>query len=260
MSQVGRRRGGEGAARTVSRRSLLQWLGTGSVLALGGIPDLGCDAAGPAAGEGPRADGGAGRGPDRGDGAFPFYPPAARGGIFRDWGERTVDRQDLPRLLAGWTLRVDGLVQQARTYSFAELLALPRAEQVTDFHCVEGWSVLDVPWSGVRLSLLLDRAQPLARATHLTFHTVEEIYNESLPLAVAQEPNTLLGYGVSGNTLPLEHGFPLRLVVPRLLGYKNAKYVYRVELADAPVDGYWVRWGYPYAGEVPRDRLREGKY
>ena len=85
-------------------------------------------------------------------------------------------------------------------------------------------------------------------------------YNESLPLDIALEPKTMMAYGVNCNTMPLNHGFPLRTVIPRLLGYKNAKYVYRVELTDAPIEGFWVRLGYGYDGEVPPARLREGHY
>ncbi|HEY3452386.1 MAG TPA: molybdopterin-dependent oxidoreductase, partial [Myxococcales bacterium] len=107
---------------------------------------------------------------------------------------------------------------------------------------------------------LFDLVRPTARATYVTFHTVNDQYNESLPLSVAREPHALLGYGIEGSTLPLKHGFPARVVVPRLLGYKNAKYVYRLELADRPVEGYWVAAGYPYAGEVPAHRLRPGHY
>jgi DMSO/TMAO reductase YedYZ molybdopterin-dependent catalytic subunit len=70
----------------------------------------------------------------------------------------------------------------------------------------------------------------------------------------------MLAYGVCGATLPLDHGFPLRLVVPRLLAYKNPKYVHRVELTDHAVEGFWVQRGYSYEGEVPEERLRDGRY
>jgi DMSO/TMAO reductase YedYZ molybdopterin-dependent catalytic subunit len=74
------------------------------------------------------------------------------------------------------------------------------------------------------------------------------------------EPRSILAYGVAGSTLPLDHGFPLRVVVPRLLGYKNAKYVERLELADKPLIGYWVAAGYELDGEVQKNRLRKGHY
>jgi DMSO/TMAO reductase YedYZ molybdopterin-dependent catalytic subunit len=246
------------ADETITRRTVLEWLGKATVVTLGAdllaacaahttrVPDGAVDA--PAL---PLLDG-------VGDPAF--RPGVSDATVFREWGERTVDPQDLPSILARWDLVVDGMVESSRRFSFAGLVGLPAQRQVTDFHCVEGWSVYDVPWSGVHLSQLLTLVTPLAAATHVTFHTIGDTYNESLPLAVALEPRTLLAYGVAGATLPLSHGFPLRVVVPRLLGYKNAKYVYRLELTDHPVSGYWVAAGYPYDGEVPSGRLRPGRY
>jgi len=70
----------------------------------------------------------------------------------------------------------------------------------------------------------------------------------------------MLAYGVNCSTVPMKHGFPLRVVVPRMMGYKNAKYVYRIELDNKEVFGYWVKWGYPYDAPVPEGRLRPGKY
>ena len=189
---------------------------------------------------------------------LPFEPGTHD--IFGSWPVRTVDPQVLADILASWTLRIDGLVEEPVTLSFAELTHLSRQDQVMDFHCVEGWSVLDVPWNGVHIQTLLDQVRPVSAATHITFHTLGGEYNESLPLPVALEPHTLLAYGVGGSTLPLTHGFPLRLVVPRLYAYKSAKYVQRLELTDHAVEGFWVGYGYPYMGEVPESRLRPGKY
>ena len=70
----------------------------------------------------------------------------------------------------------------------------------------------------------------------------------------------MLAYGADELSLPLRHGFPLRLVIPRLLGYKNAKTLERIELTDHPIDGFWVELGYPYDAEVDPSRLRPGKY
>jgi DMSO/TMAO reductase YedYZ molybdopterin-dependent catalytic subunit len=246
--------------KTLSRRSLLEWLGSASVLALGS-PLLGC-ASTPGA---PHDNGPRDRVAPRGDAltdsvAFGFAPGPALAPPLDRWGERTVDAQDLASIVRTWQLTVDGMVGSRRVLTFQELTALPRQTQVTDFHCVEGWSVEDVPWGGVALSTLLDLVTPTPQATHVTIHTVGGRYNDSLPLAVAREPRTLLAYGIAGSTLPLKHGFPARVVVPRLLGYKNAKFVERLELTDHPVNGYWVAAGYPYAGEVPEGRLRPGKY
>jgi hypothetical protein len=275
--------------RTITRRSLLDWLGKATVLALGGdimaacasskpvIFNLDGESEGggdPAGGEpdaaqdpvpepapdsaGDASDGDAG---DAGDAfEFPFEPGSGDQEVYDGWGERTVDRQNIESILSTWRLKVDGLVENPFEIDFAELIALPRQDQVTDFHCVEGWSIYDVPWNGVHLSRIVERARPLGSAAYVAFHTIDEKYNESLPMAVALEPRTLLGYGIGGYTLPLRHGFPLRLVVPRLLAYKSAKYVDRIEFTDRPLYGFWVEAGYPYEAEVPESRLREGKY
>jgi DMSO/TMAO reductase YedYZ molybdopterin-dependent catalytic subunit len=234
--------------RTVSRRTVLEWLGTGTVLTLGGDLTAACAAMAREAKAAETA------------GAFQFQPGTGAGAIFEKWGVRTVDPQDLTALLGSWRLEVGGLVEAPAEFSFADVVGLPRTDQATDFHCVEGWSVHDVPWNGVRLAEIVDRVKPLPEAAYVNFRTVTDKYNESLPLAVAREPRTVVAYGVGGATLPIAHGFPLRLVIPRLLGYKNAKYVYRIEFAETPLQGFWVAAGYPYGGEVPQQRLREGKY
>jgi DMSO/TMAO reductase YedYZ molybdopterin-dependent catalytic subunit len=242
-----------GALWPPTRRSLLQWLGNSAAISLTSPLLAACAGA---------------VGPDFGDSGFggctsdgiAFDPDTARAEVFAGWPVRTVDSPDFLAILKSWKLEVDGLVHRSRSFSFDELLALARRDQVTDFHCVEGWSVWDVPWNGLHLGAITTLVGVLPGATHVTLHTDRDAYNESVPIDVALEPHTLLAYGVCGSTLPREHGFPLRLVVPRLFGYKNAKYVTRLEFSDHPVEGFWVQHGYDYDGEVPQSRLREGKY
>ncbi|HOX42396.1 MAG TPA: molybdopterin-dependent oxidoreductase [Myxococcota bacterium] len=254
--------------RPMTRRSVLEWLGKGAVLTLGGAALASC--LGPAT---PRGDGGF---PDDGDedgdgaggeggggdagGGLTFQPGAEDHPVYRGWGERTVDRQELESILSSWHLRVDGLVEMPRDYTFADLVGLGPREFLVDFHCVEGWSILDVPWDGLHLSRLFDAARVRPQATHVTFHTLGGRYNESWPLAVALEPRSLLALGIGGNTLPLKHGFPARAVLPRMYAYKSPKYVARIELADHPIEGFWVENGYPYDAPVPATKLRPGRY
>lgn len=260
---------------TLDRRTVIQWLGKASVLTLGADLIAACSAAEKelSAADGAPSDTHRADAVIPGDLAkpgvcdrtsedFSLSPPEQEqeNAIFASWPVRTVDLPDLTKIMAGWKLTVDGLVNQPRVYSFSELLTLPCQNQVTDLHCVEGWSVLDIPWVGVHLSTLLQQVEAWEGATHVTFHTLGGAYNESLPLEVALEPLTLLTYGVAGATIPLRHGFPLRLVVPRLLGYKNAKFVQGIELTDKPIEGFWVSAGYSYDGEVHEGRLRPGKY
>lgn len=253
-----RARRGKVSPVTVTRRSVLEWLGGAAVLSLGSPLISAC-------GEQRLSASDARLGPDgdawaESDAGFSFQPGPEDHAVYGQWRERTVDMQQLSDVLSGWTLTVDGLVDTPLTLQFSDLVDLPRQSQTTDLHCVEGWSVLDIPWAGLHMSELFDRAQVKAAATYVTFHTIGGAYNESLPLDIALEARSMLGYGVAGSTLPLQHGFPLRVVVPRLLGYKNAKYVERIELTDEPLDGYWVERGYSYDGPVPEARLRSGKF
>lgn len=230
-----------------SRRTLLGWLGSSATLPL--VHPLLLAAC-------KEGDGHTGAYADE----LEFAPGDPDDPAWEDWPVRTVDHQELATILASWRLVVDGMVDTPLELSFADLLALERLDVDVDFHCVEGWSIYDVPWNGVHLSTLLQQVGVRSEATHLTFHTMGGKYNESLPLDVAIEPRTLLALGVDGRTLPLERGFPLRLVVPRLYGYKSAKYIERIELTDEPVLGYWEQRGYGYDAEVAESRLREGKY
>lgn len=241
----------------LSRRSLLSWLGSATVLSLTSGLLSACET------EFGRPALNSSRTPKnakRGSGAFAFSPSPEEGTLYDTWWGNTVDKQDLSQILAAWELKVDGLVENPISLSFSELLALPRQDQTTDFHCVEGWSVLDVPWNGVHIDRLIERVRPTNDATHLTIRCVGDVYTESLPLAVAREHFSLLAYGIDGKTMPLTHGFPLRVVVPRLYGYKNAKWVKQLEFTNASIDGYWEQRGYPTDAPVKAAILRAGKY
>ena len=248
------------AQSTVERRTVLGWLGNATVLVLGGDVLSAC--LGTNTANSGRPDAAGEDGPAEGTDAqgFDFQPGPGTDPIFNNWYENTVDSQNLVDILASWTLTVDGMTSNPLTFGFADLIALARQDQVTDFHCVEGWSVDDVPWNGVSLASMLDLVGADPSATYVSFYSVGGQYSESLPISVAREPRTLLGYGVGGSTLPLAHGFPVRLVVPRLYGYKNAKYLSRIEVTDHAITGYWEQYGYSYGGEVPASLLRPGKY
>ena len=99
---------------------------------------------------------------------------------------------------ATWRLRIDGLVERPLELSYRELRALPRAEQVSDFHCVTGWSVKNVRWAGVRFHDLLAQARPLPRAGALTFVSAEKPYVDSLALDQASLKDALLAYEMDG--------------------------------------------------------------
>jgi len=149
---------------------------------------------------------------------------------------------------ANWRLAVDGLVQRPRAFSMAQILSMPHRTQITRHDCVEGWSAIG-QWTGVPLKLLLDQAGVRDRARYVVFHCADDYgpmrYYESIDLIDAHHPQTILAWALNGQRLPVANGAPLRLRVERMLGYKHAKYVERIELADSlggvgqGHGGYW---------------------
>lgn len=147
-----------------------------------------------------------------------------------------------------WRLRVDGMVQNPLSLSLQQLMAMPSREQITRHDCVEGWSAIG-QWRGPPLRLLLNAARLSTRAKYLVFHCADSFgakpYYESIDLIDAFHPQTILAWGMNGRMLPVQYGAPLRLRVERQLGYKQAKYVMRIEATDdlskfhGGKGGYW---------------------
>ncbi len=151
-----------------------------------------------------------------------------------------------------WRLTVDGAVASPLSLSFAELMALPQADVDADFHCVTGWSVLDVRFSGVRLETVLALARPTDAATHLMTHAYDG-YSTNLPIEEAIKEDVLLVVAVDGRPLAEEHGGPVRIVVPQLYAWKGAKWLKRIELLTHDQRGYWEIRGYSNTGHPWRD-------
>lgn len=158
-----------------------------------------------------------------------------------------------------YKLEVGGLVAHPLSLSLADLRAMPNRTQITRHDCVEGWSVIG-KWTGVQLSHVLKMAQPTQAARYVVFRCYDAMddgneYYESLGFDDAYHPQTLLAWELNGRTLPIPNGAPLRLRVPRQLGYKMAKYLRRIDLVDSfkriegGHGGYWEDQGYQwYAG------------
>jgi len=143
-----------------------------------------------------------------------------------------------------WRLRIDGLVDSPRLLTYEELLRLPRVEQTSDFHCVTGWTVSNVRWAGVRFHDLLELARPLPQARVLRFVSAEQPYEDTLTLEQALRADAMLAYEMDGRPLARPHGAPARVVMPAMYGYKNVKWVERIELVAQPHDGFWEKLGY----------------
>ena len=152
----------------------------------------------------------------------------------------------IPRIEpADYRLEIAGAVERPVTYTLDELRRLPRAEQVSDFHCVTGWSVYDVRWAGVRFRDLLAGAGPRPEAKALRFVSDEVPYDDTLTLPQAFVADALLALDMDGAPLSAPHGFPARVVMPRMYGYKSVKWVTRIEVQDhSDHVGYWEQRGY----------------
>jgi DMSO/TMAO reductase YedYZ molybdopterin-dependent catalytic subunit len=151
-----------------------------------------------------------------------------------------------------WTLEIDGLVRRPQTIGYRQLLELPRVEQVSDFHCVTGWTVRHVHWSGVRMSHLLDLAEPLPRAQAVRFVSAEQPYDDSLTLSQARLPDVMIALELDGQPLSHPHGAPARVVIPEMYGYKGVKWLNRMELLASQPTGYWEGLGYDQNAWVGR--------
>ncbi|MCW2967475.1 MAG: molybdopterin-dependent oxidoreductase, partial [Solirubrobacteraceae bacterium] len=153
---------------------------------------------------------------------------------------------------ASWRLRIDGMVRRPVELTYQDLLALPRAAQVSDFHCVTGWSVPKVHWSGVRFSDLLATAGVLPGAGALSFVSAERPYVDALSLRQAMTPDAMLAVEMDGRPITREHGAPARLVMPQMYGYKGVKWVRQITVTRQPEIGFWEQRGYDLDAWVGR--------
>ena len=150
-----------------------------------------------------------------------------------------------------WVVTVDGLVDKPLRLDHAAWSALSRRTETADFHCVEGWSVDRLRWGGVAPRTILDMAGLQPGASHVNFHALGGTYADSLPLSLVDDAQTVLADTLDEQPLPDAHGGPLRLVVPKQLGYKSVKWVVRLEVTDHEVTGYWEQNGYPMDAPAP---------
>lgn len=183
------------------------------------------------------------------------FRPDQRSPVFKMNGSREVQSDEYRRLydtgFADYRLIVDGLVATPLSLSLTQLKALAMRSQITRHDCVEGWSAIG-KWSGVPLHLVLAGAGLMPEARYLIFHCFDTYgaganarpYYESIDLFDAFHPQTILAYALNDEPLPEGHGAPLRLRVERQLGYKQAKFIKRIELAASLRSAYGGKGGY----------------
>jgi DMSO/TMAO reductase YedYZ molybdopterin-dependent catalytic subunit len=131
-----------------------------------------------------------------------------------------------------WRLTVDGLVARPTSFSVADLQALGRGSQITEVVCEEGWSYI-AEWIGTPLSAVVREVGVLPQARYLAYFSIDSDWWDSLDMSEARHPQTLLTWGMNDGDLPVGFGGPLRMRVPRQLGYKSVKYVLRLTATDS---------------------------
>jgi DMSO/TMAO reductase YedYZ molybdopterin-dependent catalytic subunit len=131
-----------------------------------------------------------------------------------------------------WKLSVDGMVAHPTSFSLSDLKSLPTHSQITEVVCEEGWSYV-AEWIGTPLSSVLDAVGVLPQARYVVYFSIEPDWWESVDMADAAHPQTFLTMGMNDGDLPVRFGGPLRLRVPRQLGYKSVKYITRITATDS---------------------------
>lgn len=171
---------------------------------------------------------------------MPQLPPGQK--RTTKWPVLDLGRQ--PKIeLSEWGLTVDGACDAPLKLDWEAFQALPQVEDESDFHCVTGWSKLDMKWLGVRLSDLAELAQVSDRATHVVCHGYDG-YTTNLPLEEALKSDVLLAYSADGEPLSREHGGPVRMITPQLYAWKGTKWICRLEFLEGDKLGFWEQNGY----------------
>jgi DMSO/TMAO reductase YedYZ molybdopterin-dependent catalytic subunit len=151
----------------------------------------------------------------------------------------SVPRTDL----ATWDFKVWGEIDNPFSFTWNEFKQMPRKSVHCDIHCVTRWSRLDMDFSGVPIRHILERAQ-LKPGAHFVLAHCEQGYTANLPLSVLDDDDVLLADEANGEPLEPEHGYPLRLVVPKRYFWKSAKWIRGLQFLSQDMLGFWERYGY----------------
>ena len=158
--------------------------------------------------------------------------------------------------LNNWAFQIAGLVDNPRSWSWQEFQALPRVRVLADFHCVTRWSRLGNLWEGVRTSELLNHVNLQSNARFVLVYAYDWGWTTNMPLDAFFAEDALLADKHDGEPIALDHGGPLRLIIPRLYAWKSAKWVCKIEFLSHDKAGYWEQGGYHMNG----DPWREERY
>lgn len=153
-----------------------------------------------------------------------------------------------------WLFTIDGLVEKPITWNWEQFVALKRQVQVSDFHCVTGWSVYNNTWEGIPLKELLEMAGVKSEAETVKLYSGDGVYTDTLTLRQAKMDGVMAAMLHDGEPIPSDFGGPVRLVVPKMYAYKSVKWLNRIELTKGEHTGYWEARGYPKDAWIEKNR------
>ncbi|MFD1038440.1 molybdopterin-dependent oxidoreductase [Virgibacillus byunsanensis] len=143
-----------------------------------------------------------------------------------------------------WHFTIDGLVKKRQKYNWREFVKLKRSVQVSDFHCVTGWSVYNITWEGIPLKNILQDSGIDQRANYVKFYSGDGVYTDSLTIDQAMQDDMIVAVLMDGELIPGQNGGPVRLITPKMYAYKSVKWLNRIELIENEHVGFWEQRGY----------------
>lgn len=147
-----------------------------------------------------------------------------------------------------WQLAIDGAVQHPVSWHWADFMAQPQIDDVSDIHCVTAWSRYDNRWTGVSTRHVLAVVQPLADVRHVILHGYDG-YTTNVTLEVFSDSDCLIAHSHDGAPISRQHGGPARLVIPKFYFWKSAKWLKRIEFVTGDKPGFWEVRGYHNEGD-----------
>ncbi|MBD2079262.1 sulfite oxidase-like oxidoreductase [Leptolyngbya sp. FACHB-17] len=166
---------------------------------------------------------------------------------------------DTPQIdRSNWQFRVWGLAQE-KTFSWDDFMALPQSEFTADFHCVTTWSKLDVQWVGVKVTDFMNAIAVDPKAVHIMEHCYGG-YTTNISVEDFVREENFFAHTLFGEPLPVDHGGPLRLVVPHLYAWKSAKWINGLEFLSKEDLGFWERNGYHHRGDPWKEERYSGRF
>ncbi|MCY9660721.1 MULTISPECIES: molybdopterin-dependent oxidoreductase [Paenibacillus] len=151
-----------------------------------------------------------------------------------------------------WQFAISGLVDKPAVWNWEEFLKLKRTVQVSNFHCVTGWSIYNCTWEGIPLKQLLAAAGVQSKAKFVKFYSGDKVYTDALSLEQADGDDIMVAVMLDGKPIPQKLGGPVRLIVPQMYAYKSVKWLQAIELIEKEHMGYWEVRGYDNDAWVDR--------